>query len=140
MLQLIRHISKDPKDETKMSLLFANQSEKDILLRDELEQVVKENPNQFKLWYTVDRPTEGNNSGTINLFTSASVGNFKLFPEIAGWQYSTGFVSAEMIKDHLFEPSDDNLVLMCGPKPMITFACLPALDELGYDPKLRFKY
>lgn len=59
MLQLVRHITKDPKDETKLSLLFANQTEKDILLRDELEQVAEEHPDQFKLWYTVDRATEG---------------------------------------------------------------------------------
>ena len=59
MLQLIRYISKDPKDDTKLSLLFANQTEKDILLRDELEQVAQEHPDQFKIWYTVDSPTEG---------------------------------------------------------------------------------
>ena len=59
MLQLVRHITKDPKDDTKLSLLFANQTEKDILLRDELEQVAKEYPDQFKLWYTVDRASEG---------------------------------------------------------------------------------
>lgn len=59
MLQLIRYITKDPKDDTKLSLLFANQTEKDILLRDELEQVAKEYPDQFKIWYTVDSPTEG---------------------------------------------------------------------------------
>lgn len=59
MLQLIRYITKDPKDDTKLALLFANQTEKDILLRDELEQVAKEHPDQFKIWYTVDSPTEG---------------------------------------------------------------------------------
>lgn len=59
MLQLIRHITKDPKDETKLSLLFANQTENDILLRNELEQVEKEYANRFKLWYTVDKASEG---------------------------------------------------------------------------------
>lgn len=59
MLQLIRQITRDPKDETKISLLFANQTEEDILLRDELEEAVKNNPDQVKIWYTVDRPTEG---------------------------------------------------------------------------------
>lgn len=59
MLQLIRQITRDPKDETKVSLLFANQTEEDILLRDELEEVAKNNPDQVKIWYTVDRPTEG---------------------------------------------------------------------------------
>jgi len=115
MLQLIRHITRDPDDSTEVSLLFANQSENDILLKDELEEVAKTHPAQFKLWYTVDRPQEG-------------------------WTYSVGFISAEMIKDHLFPPSADTLVLMCGPPPMINFACVPNLDKLGYDSKLRFAY
>jgi len=85
------------------------------LLKDELEEVAKTHPAQFKLWYTVDRPQEG-------------------------WTYSVGFISAEMIKDHLFPPSPDTLVLMCGPPPMINFACVPNLDKLDYDSKLRFAY
>lgn len=60
MLQLVRHITRDPDDSTEMSLLFANQSEDDILLKNELEEVAKTHPTQFKLWYTVDRPQEGN--------------------------------------------------------------------------------
>ncbi|KAJ8935054.1 hypothetical protein NQ318_002683, partial [Aromia moschata] len=34
ILQLIRHITKDPTDTTKMALLFANQTEEDILLEE----------------------------------------------------------------------------------------------------------
>ena len=45
----------------------------------------------------------------------------------SGWTYSSGFVNDVMIKEHLFEPSDDNLILMCGPPPMINFACVPNL-------------
>nr|CAD7425580.1 unnamed protein product [Timema monikensis] len=115
MLQLIRYITKEEDDHTEMSLLFANQSEDDILLKQELEDVAESFPDQFKLWYTVDRPTEG-------------------------WKYSTGFVSAEMIQEHLFPPSRDTLVLMCGPPPMINYACIPNLDKLHYDVKLRFAY
>ncbi|XP_075235126.1 NADH-cytochrome b5 reductase 3-like isoform X2 [Lycorma delicatula] len=115
MLQLIRYITKDPNDHTKMALLFANQTEEDILLRSELEVVATKYPEQFKLWYTVDKPTEG-------------------------WKYSTGFISAEMIQNHLFPPSQETLVLMCGPPPMVNFACIPNLDKLGYDSKLRFAY
>lgn len=59
MLQLIRHISKEKNDNTQLALLFANQTERDILVRNELEEVAKENPNQFKLWYTVDTASEG---------------------------------------------------------------------------------
>ncbi|KAK7864189.1 hypothetical protein R5R35_004100 [Gryllus longicercus] len=115
MLQLIRHITRDSSDRTEMALIFANQSEDDILLKKELEEVQKNHPSQFKLWYTVDRPTDS-------------------------WRYSVGFISSEMIEDHMFPPSPDTLVLMCGPPPMINYACTPNLDKLNYDSKLRFAY
>jgi len=115
MLQLIRAVFRDPDDNTCLSLLFANQSEDDILLRKELEEVAEEHPERFKLWYTVDRPTEG-------------------------WKYSSGFINADMIEKSLFPPSSDNLVLLCGPPPMINFACNPNLDKLGYSQSNRFAY
>lgn len=56
MLQLIREIlKKNNVDKTKIALLFANQTEKDILLRSELEELAAKYPDQFKLWYTIDR-------------------------------------------------------------------------------------
>ena len=59
MLQLIRNILKNPDDNTVMALLFANQTESDILLREELEEAAASNPDRLRLWFTVDRPTEG---------------------------------------------------------------------------------
>lgn len=115
MLQLIRSIVKDPQDKTKVSLLYANQTEKDILLRDELDQIVKDHPERIKVWYTVDTSSEG-------------------------WKYSTGFINDQMIADHMYPPEEDTIVLMCGPPPMINYACTPNLDKLGYDSKLRFAY
>lgn len=115
MLQLIREIFKDPRDQSQLSLLFCNQSEEDILLKNELEEIAAAQPERFKLWFTVDRPTPG-------------------------WKYSSGFVNAEMISEHLPPPGDSTLILMCGPPPMINFACLPNLDKLGYSPLMRFAY
>jgi len=115
MLQLIRNVLKNPDDKTVMALLFANQTESDILLREELEEAASSNPDRLRLWFTVDRPTEG-------------------------WKYGSGFVSAEMIAEHMYPPADDTFVLMCGPPPMINFACQPNLDKLGFSPKLRFAY
>ncbi|XP_063800565.1 NADH-cytochrome b5 reductase 2 isoform X2 [Pseudophryne corroboree] len=115
MLQLIRHITKDPSDNTKCYLIFANQTEEDILLRAELDSVAKEHPDQFKLWYTLDRPPQG-------------------------WKYGVGFVTAEMIKKHLPPPSENPLVLMCGPPSMIQFACQDNLTKLSYPEDRRFAY
>lgn len=115
MLQLVRAVFRDPEDTTCLSLLLANQTEEDILLRAELEEVAEKHPERFRLWYTVDRPGEG-------------------------WKYSSGFINAEMIEKALFPPAEDNLVLLCGPPPMINFACSPNLDKLGYGPQQRFAY
>jgi len=115
MLQLIRAVLKDPRDKTKMWLIFANQTESDILLRNELEEVAADHPDRFHLWYTLDRPEEG-------------------------WKYSKGFVNADMIHDHLPPAGDDTLVLMCGPPPMINFACKPALEQLHHAEERQFAY
>lgn len=115
MLQLIRSITADPTDNTKCSLIFANQTEKDILLRKELDEVLKNHPEKFNLWYTLDKPPQG-------------------------WKYSTGFVDAAMIKDHLPPAANDVLIVMCGPPPMIQNACLPNLTKLGYKEENTFAY
>ena len=66
MLQIIKAILKDPSDTTRVSLLFANQSENDILVREELEEMAEKH-DQFSLWYTLDRPPESEVSGDMTL-------------------------------------------------------------------------
>lgn len=60
ILQLVRHILKNPRDKTECALLYANQTEDDILLRDELEKAAQQYPGRFKYWYTLDKPPAGN--------------------------------------------------------------------------------
>lgn len=131
MLQLIRHITKNSDDDTQLMLLYANQTEKDILVRKELEEVSAQHPQQFKLWYTLDTPGEGKCYFKITLNNPIAVSD---------WKYSSGFVNADMIKEHLFPPSAETLVLMCGPPPMVNYACIPSLNKLGYNKDLYFAY
>lgn len=56
------------------------------------------------------------------------------------WNYSSGFVIYDMIKDHLPAPSTDTLVVLCGPPPMIQYACLPNLEKLGHRTENIFAY
>jgi cytochrome-b5 reductase len=97
----------NPNDNTKVSLLFANQTEGDILVREMLEDLRNKNPDRFKLHYTLDRPP-------------------------AGWQYSSGFITEEMIKNQMPPPGAETLILACGPPPMIKFAIKPNLEKAGY--------
>jgi len=80
------------------------------LLRTELELLAKEYPTRFKIHYTVDRPPA------------------------SGWKYSTGFINKEMLEKCMPTSATDGStqILMCGPPPMIKFACLPNLEALGF--------
>mmetsp|Transcript_1785 Transcript_1785/g.2495 ORF Transcript_1785/g.2495 Transcript_1785/m.2495 type:complete len:316 (+) Transcript_1785:304-1251(+) len=110
MLQILHAIFERPNDKTVVSLIYANQTEDDILVREELENLAKEYPNQFKLHYTVDKAPSDD------------------------WKYSVGFVTKDMIDAHLPKKQSNGhtQIYMCGPPPMIKFACLPALQELGF--------
>jgi len=110
MLQIVDAIFRDPTDTTCIKMLYANQTEDDILVRDELEEFAKKYPERFQLHYTLDRSS-------------------------SDWKYSTGFISKEMIETHLFTSSDGGKKIqtfMCGPPGMLKFACLPNLKELGF--------
>lgn len=120
MLQVLHAIFRDAKTKdstTTASLLFANQTEEDILVREELEALARDFPGRFKLHYTLDRPP-------------------------AGWKGSTGFINKEMIEKNVLKDcsSAGTQVLMCGPPPMIKFACIPNLDEVGIDESKRFSF
>eukprot|EP00580_Thalassiosira_gravida_P017445 CAMPEP_0201674270 /NCGR_PEP_ID=MMETSP0494-20130426/36631_1 /ASSEMBLY_ACC=CAM_ASM_000839 /TAXON_ID=420259 /ORGANISM="Thalassiosira gravida, Strain GMp14c1" /LENGTH=314 /DNA_ID=CAMNT_0048156375 /DNA_START=92 /DNA_END=1036 /DNA_ORIENTATION=+ len=110
MLQIMNAVLRDePGSDVTVSLLYANQSEDDILVRRELEEAVEKYGGRFKLHYTVDRAPEG-------------------------WKHSTGFITKEMVEEHMPAASGDGStqILMCGPPPMVKFACLPNLEALGF--------
>ncbi|KAI1126126.1 hypothetical protein F5Y10DRAFT_245694 [Nemania abortiva] len=56
MYQLIRAICEDQRDTTEISLIYANRTEEDILLRNELEAFARKYPKNFKLHYMLDNP------------------------------------------------------------------------------------
>jgi cytochrome-b5 reductase len=74
MLQIIRAILRGRKsgDKTQINLIFANVNEDDILLREDLDQLAREDKN-FNLYYVLNNPPEG-------------------------WTGGVGFVTADMIK------------------------------------------
>lgn len=113
-LQIVRDVFKSDED-TRIWLLFANQTESDILLREEIEDIAREHPTRFSFMYTIDRPSDS-------------------------WQYESGFISKDMCASHLPVPGDDTMILICGPPPMVKFACLPNLEAIGHTAERIFVY
>ncbi|KAJ9295528.1 hypothetical protein DTO271G3_5984 [Paecilomyces variotii] len=107
MYQLIRAICEDEGDNTQVSLLYANNTEEDILLKEELDSFAQRFPHKFKVTYVLSRPSDS-------------------------WKGPKGFVTTDLIKERLAPVSKDSKVLLCGPPPMINIM-KKNLTGLGFE-------
>ncbi|KAK6457380.1 NADH-cytochrome b-5 reductase [Scheffersomyces xylosifermentans] len=105
ILQVITSIITNPDDHTKISLLFANETEKDILLRAEIDEIASRYPD-LKVQYTVTRPTDS-------------------------WKGSVGYVNKEMIEKFMPENNGANRIFICGP-PEMKKSLAKITEELGW--------
>lgn len=116
--QLIRAMLREEQP-PRIRLIYANHSEKDILLRQELEELAAKYPQHFELYHVLSTaPEEGK----------------------ALWRGSVGRLDYRIFRKHLSAPSERNAVFICGPPPMIEEACLPNLAKMGYDEENMFEY
>lgn len=106
MYQLIRAVCENQRDTTEISLIYANRSEKDILLRKELDTFARRYPRNFKIFYVLDKAPEG-------------------------WQGGRGFVTREMMDERFPEPSPANKIFLCGP-PLMVESAKKSLGTLGF--------
>ncbi|KAI9682223.1 MAG: NADH-cytochrome b5 reductase [Caeruleum heppii] len=94
MYQLCRAIFNNPNEKTKVTLVFGNISEEDILLKRELEDLENTYPQRFRAFYVLDNPPEG-------------------------WMQGKGRIDKKLLKTVLPEPKSENLkVFVCGPPGM----------------------
>ncbi|KAI9287474.1 oxidoreductase NAD-binding domain-containing protein [Umbelopsis sp. AD052] len=130
MLQIIRKVlnHSEGRDKTKITLVFANQTEEDILLKEELDKYAKAHPDQIKIHYLLDRPADK-------------------------WTGGKGFVTKEIVQQYMPGPNEPNtLVAVCGPDKMVELISGAKakdksqgeiggiLKELGYTSENVFKF
>ncbi|RAL17577.1 cytochrome b5 reductase family protein [Aspergillus homomorphus CBS 101889] len=128
MYQLAREIFKNPEDKTKVTLVFGNVTEGDILLKKEFEELENTYPQRFKAFYVLDKPPKE-------------------------WTGGSGHINKELLKTVLPEPKEENIkIFVCGPPGMYKAISgtkkSPAdqgelsgiLQELGYSKDQVFKF
>ena len=106
-LQLLNEIITVPEDLTTLSLFYVNDTENDILLRDELDEMAEKYPN-FKVFYVLREPKD-----------------------LASWNGGVGLLTKEEMARNLPSPTDDNRLLICGPDGLERMA-LEYAKELGW--------
>ncbi|GAB0494747.1 hypothetical protein MMPV_006043 [Pyropia vietnamensis] len=115
MWQVLTALIADPEDTTRLSLILANVTPDDILLKEQLDALAAAGgKNAFSVYYVLNKPAEG-------------------------WTGGVGFVTTDHIRAHFGPVTDDALVLLCGPPPM-NKAMLANLDTLGYGAAQIFKF
>jgi len=126
MYQLISHALSIPEDKTKFTLMFANVTEKDILLRKEWDTLAKEHPDRFKVVYTLDKA-----------------------PYF--WKGETGYINKEMIQKYVPGADEKVKFFVCGPPGQVNSISGPkdgprqgpvggVLKELNYSEDQVFKF
>lgn len=96
MLQVLKEILKNPEDGTEVTLIYANQTPSDILLRKELDGLAASSKGRFKVFYAVDKNTAQD-------------------PNIR----HVGYVTEDLVSAVMPKPSPDSLIYVCGPPPMM---------------------
>ena len=128
LYQLARAIFHNPEDKTKVTLVFGNVTENDILLKKELDELENTFPQRFKVFYLLDKPP-------------------------AGWTGGKGYITKDLLKTVLPPPTEENIkVFVCGPpglykalsggkvSPADQGELSGALKELGYTKDQVFKF
>ncbi|KOS18406.1 NADH-cytochrome b5 reductase 1 [Escovopsis weberi] len=108
MLQIIRAIvrGREAGDKTEVDLIFANVTQQDILLKEDLDALIKQDKD-IRIHYVLDKPPEG-------------------------WTGGVGYVTSEMIAKWLPAPAADVKILLCGPPPMVS-GLKKATESLGFN-------
>ena len=91
MWQLCRAIFNNPADKTKVTMIFGNVKEEDILLRPELEKLENDYPDRFRAFYVLEKAP-------------------------SDWPGEGGRISKDLLKSVLPAPEDKNFkAFVCGP-------------------------
>lgn len=91
MHQIVRHIFQNENDKTKVTLIYGNVSEEDILLKKDFQELENTYPRRFRAFYLLNNPPEG-------------------------WSQGSGMITKDLLKTVLPEPKEENIkVFVCGP-------------------------
>jgi cytochrome-b5 reductase len=92
--------------DVELSLLFANKTVADIILREEFDEYDREREN-FSRYYVVDKAPPG-------------------------WTMGVGRIDEKLMREKLPAPSPDTTIFLCGP-PMMQIELQKKLIEIGHD-------
>jgi cytochrome-b5 reductase len=120
MIQALHAILGTRGDTTKVVLLFGNKTQRDILAERLLDEWAAQSGGRLKVVHVLSQADDD-----------------------PSWKGLKGHVDRDVLKDHAAPPSEDTLVMVCGPPAMHKALCgtkedaepSGVLAEVGYKPE-----
>lgn len=100
MYQVLEHALSDPGNKMRFTLIFANVTPKDILLKEKFDALKAKHPDTLNVVYTIDK-AEGD------------------------WKGPVGYINKTLIQQHIPPASlaEKVKVLVCGPPGQVESVC-----------------
>lgn len=125
MIQALHAILGTSGDTTEVALILGNKTAQDILCKDLIDDWAAKSGGRLRVTHVLSEA--GSDSA---------------------WQGAKGFITRDLIAEHSALPSEDVLVVVCGPPPMYNALCGPrdqeeltgTLAEMGYSKEQVFKF
>lgn len=125
IIQALHAVLGTEGDDTKVTLLFGNKTQQDILAKPILDEWAAAFPERLEVVHVLSNEPEGSD-----------------------WDGPRGFISKDLMDAHIAKPADDVVLFICGPPPMYTALCGPRdqpeltglLADLGYSAEQVFKF
>ncbi|KAJ3065526.1 hypothetical protein HDU98_011122 [Podochytrium sp. JEL0797] len=136
MYQLIKRILRSPDEKTKITLVYGNKTEDDILLGNELHVLAQNFPERLRVNHVIQQPAPAKGDAT----------------SVYG-RIHRGIIDDKVLREcGVTKPEDDPLVLVCGPDGMVKWIAgekrsenaqgplLGVLQRMGYTAQQVFKF
>ncbi|CCF59972.1 hypothetical protein KAFR_0I01920 [Kazachstania africana CBS 2517] len=108
MYQVMKAIANNPHDFTEVSLIYGNVTEEDILMKMEIDEIVSSRPDQFSVYYLLDKVDRDD------------------------WEGGVGYITQDLMEKLLPSPHENGVqLLLCGPPRMVSSSKKMAV-ALGY--------
>eukprot|EP00929_Paragymnodinium_shiwhaense_P008395 TRINITY_DN112350_c0_g1_i1.p1 TRINITY_DN112350_c0_g1~~TRINITY_DN112350_c0_g1_i1.p1 ORF type:complete len:274 (+),score=61.93 TRINITY_DN112350_c0_g1_i1:64-885(+) len=125
MIQALHAILGTADDKTKVSLIFGNKTQQDILCKDLLDSWAEGFKGRFQVVHVLSN-ADGD----------------------ASWTGAKGFIDKACIEAHAAPPAASSLLMVCGPPPMYDALCGPRdkpeltglLSDMGYSAEQVYKF
>lgn len=115
LYQVLQAADINKESECEFILFFGNTTSKDILLKEELTEMAKRKNFKFTCIFMISKEEEN-------------------------WKEELGHFNIDNIKKYMPEPSDEHLILHCGPRSLCRDVFDKNLKELGHKPINIFEF